>query len=206
LLLCLRKSGDESPHSKAPEPFEMELTDESILLRPYVEADAEHLYAAVRESIPEVSRWLAWCHENYSIDESRNFITARQLASQGDEWYSFAVFEKSSEVFIGGVGINFVNRVHQFANLGYWVRTSAAGRGFATRATRLAARFGFERLGLRRIEIVAAIDNLASQRVAEKAGAIRESVARKRLLIHGESHDAVIYSLIPEDFGLPTGL
>ena len=184
----------------------MELTDESILLRPYVEADAEHLYAAVRESISEVSRWLPWCHENYSIDESRNFITARQLASQGDEWYSFAVFEKSSEVFIGGVGINFVNRVHQFANLGYWVRTSAAGRGFATRATRLAARFGFERLGLRRIEIVAAIDNLASQRVAEKAGAIRECVARKRLLIRGESHDAVIYSLIPEDFELPTGL
>jgi len=177
----------------------MELTDESILLRPYVEADAEHLYAAVRESIPEVSRWLAWCHENYSIDESRDFIAARKLASQGDEWYSFAIFEKSSDVFVGGVGLNFINRVHQFGNLGYWVRTSAAGRGIATRATRLAARFGFEQLGLHRIEIVAAIGNLASQRVAEKAGATREGVARKRLLIRDESHDAVIYSLLPED-------
>jgi len=184
----------------------MELSDESILLRPYGEADAEHLYAAVRESIPEVSRWLAWCHENYSLEESRGFIAARELASQGDEWYSFAIFEKSSDVFIGGVGINFINRVHQFANLGYWIRTSAAGRGFATRATRLAAQFGFERLGLRRIEIVAAIDNIGSQRVAEKAGATRESVARQRLLIQGESHDAVVYSLIPADFGLPTGL
>jgi len=181
------------------EPTEMELTDESILLRPYVEADAEHLYAAVRESIPEVSRWLAWCHENYSIDESRDFIAARKLASQGDEWYSFAIFEKSSDVFVGGVGLNFINRVHQFGNLGYWVRTSAAGRGIATRATRLAARFGFEQLGLHRIEIVAAIGNLASQRVAEKAGATREGVARKRLLIRDESHDAVIYSLLPED-------
>lgn len=184
----------------------MELTDESILLRPYCEADAEHLYTAVRESIPEVSRWLPWCDENYSIEESRKFIASREVASQGDEWYSFAVFEKSSGVFVGGVGLNFINRVHQFANLGYWVRTSAAGRGFATGATRLAARFGFAQLGLRRIEIVAAIDNVASQKVAEKAGAIRESVARKRLLIHGESHDAVIYSLIPADFGLPTGL
>jgi RimJ/RimL family protein N-acetyltransferase len=164
------------------------------------------LYAAVRESLPEVSRWLAWCDENYSIDESRHFIAARKLASQGDEWYSFGVFEKSSGVFVGGVGLNFINRVHQFGNLGYWVRTSATGRGFATRATRLAARFGFEQLGLRRIEIVAAIGNTASQRVAEKAGAIRECVARKRLLIQDESHDAVIYSLIPADFGLPTGL
>ncbi len=184
----------------------MELTDESILLRPFGEDDAELLYSAVRESIPEVSRWLPWCHENYSLQESREFIAARELASQGDEWYSFAVFEKSSGRFVGGVGLNFINRAHQFGNLGYWVRTSATGRGFATRVTRLAARFGFTQLGLRRIEIVAAIDNVASQRVAEKAGAIREGVARQRLLIHGESQDAVLYSLIPSDFGLPMGL
>jgi ribosomal-protein-serine acetyltransferase len=184
----------------------MELTDELIFLRPYCEADVEHLYSAVRESIPEVSRWLSWCHENYSLEESRNFVNSRRIASQGDEWYSFAVFEKASDKFVGGVGLNFINRVHQIANLGYWVRTSAAGRGFATRATRLAAHFGFAHLGLRRIEIVAAVDNVASQRVAEKAGAIRECVARKRLLVNGESHDAVVYSLIPEDLGLPTGL
>ena len=74
------------------------------------------------------------------------------------------------------------------------------------RATRLAARFGFEQLGLQRIEIVAAVDNLASQRVAEKAGARHEGLARKRLLIRGLAHDAMIYSLVGEDFGLPTGL
>jgi ribosomal-protein-serine acetyltransferase len=184
----------------------MELTDDSILLRPYGEADAEHLYSAVRESIPEVSRWLPWCHENYSIEESREFISARKLASQGDEWYSFAVFEKPSGAFVGGVGLNFINRVHQLGNLGYWIRTSAAGRGFATSATRLAARFGFTQLGLHRIEIVADVGNVASQKVAEKAGAVREGVVRKRLLIHGESHDAVLYSLIPADLGLPEGL
>ena len=184
----------------------MELTDESILLRPYCEADAELLYAAVRESIPEVSRWLGWCDENYSLEDSRHFITSRELASQGDEWYSFAVFEKSSDSYVGGVGLNFINRIHQFANLGYWIRSSATGRGFATRATRLAARFGFEKLGLHRIEIVAAVGNVASQKVAEKAGAFREGVARQRLLIHGKSQDAVVYSLIPADFELPTGL
>jgi ribosomal-protein-serine acetyltransferase len=179
--------------------MEVELTDGSILVRTYREADAPLLYEAVRESIPEVSLWLPWCHENYSIAESREFIAARQIASQGDEWYSFAVFEKASGRFLGGVGLNFINRVHQMANLGYWVRTSAAGRGVATKATRLAARFGFEQLGLHRIEIVAALPNIASQRVAEKAGAVREGVLRKRLLVRGESQDAVLYSLVAED-------
>ncbi len=183
--------------------MEVELTDGAITIRTYREADAPLLYEAVRESIPEVSPWLPWCHDGYSLAESRQFVAARELASQGDEWYSFAVFDHASEKFLGGVGLNFINRVHQLANLGYWVRTSAAGRGVATRATSLAARFGFERLGLHRIEIVAAVDNVASQRVAEKAGAVREGVLRKRLLIRGKSLDAVLFSLVREDLCQP---
>ena len=186
--------------------MEVQLTEGSIVVRTYREEDASALYEAVRESIADVSPWLPWCHENYSIQESRDFIGSRAKASQDGEWYSFAVFEKESGRFLGGVGLNFFNRVHQMANLGYWVRTSAVGSGVATRATRLVARFGFEQLGLHRIEIVAAVDNIGSQRVAQKAGAVREGVLRKRLLIRGESQDAVMFSLIPEDVAMAEGL
>ena len=65
---------------------------------------------------------------------------------------------------------------YQFANLGYWVRSSRAGRGVATTATLLTARFGLQTLALQRIEILAAVGNRASQRVAEKAGAKKEGV------------------------------
>jgi ribosomal-protein-serine acetyltransferase len=182
-----------------PKVMEVELIEGPILIRTLRQEDISPLYEAVRESIAEVSPWLPWCHENYSIEETREFIASRELASQGGEWYSFGIFEKDGGKFLGGVGINFINRVHQMANLGYWVRTSAAGRGVATNATRAAARFGFEHLGLQRIEIVGAVDNVPSQRVAEKVGAMREGVLRKRLLIHGESMDAVLFSLVRED-------
>ena len=177
----------------------VELIEGPLLIRTYREGDAGALYEAARESIAEVSPWLPWCHENYSIEESREFITSRELASQGGEWYSFGIFEQGGDRFLGGVGINFINRVHRMANLGYWVRTSAAGRGIATKATRRVARFAFEQLGLQRIEIVAAVGNLPSQRVAEKAGAVREGVLRNRLLIRSESQDAVMFSLVRED-------
>jgi RimJ/RimL family protein N-acetyltransferase len=49
---------------------------------------------------------------------------------------------------------------------------------------------------------IAAVENVASQRVAEKAGAVRECVARKRLLINGEQLDAVVFSLVAQDFEL----
>ena len=180
----------------------MTLADGDILVRPLELTDEQSLFAAVRESIPEVSPWLAWCHEDYSIDETREFLRSRADKSQGDEWYSFGVFDRNNrERFLGGVGLNFINRVHQFGNLGYWVRTSAAGKGVASKASRLVARFGFDQLGLHRIEILAAVSNIGSQRVAEKIGAVREGVLRKRLLIGGEPHDAVMFSLVQEDFG-----
>jgi RimJ/RimL family protein N-acetyltransferase len=177
----------------------LELTEGPLVLRPFCEEDASALYEAVRESISEVSPWLPWCHENYSIEESREFINSRELLSQGGEWYSFGIFAQDGGRVLAGVGINSINRVHQMANLGYWVRSSAAGRGIATGATRLAARFAFEQLGLQRVEIVTAAANIASQRVAEKAGARREGILRNRLLIRGESLDAVLFSLVPED-------
>jgi RimJ/RimL family protein N-acetyltransferase len=179
--------------------MQLELSDERLIVRPYHEDDVPLLFEAVRESIPEVSPWLGWCHENYSIVESREFIQSRAAKAQGDEWYSFGVFDRNDGRFLGGVGLNFINRVHQFGNLGYWVRTSATGKGVASRASRLVARFGLEELGLHRIEIVAAVSNVASQRVAEKMGAVRECVARKRLLIRGAPQDAVVFSLVPED-------
>jgi RimJ/RimL family protein N-acetyltransferase len=179
--------------------MDTQLTDGSILLRPYRTGDVEDLYNAVRESITELQPWMPWCHPDYSIEESRAWLALREESWNSGTEYGFHVSDISSGRFLGGVGLNKINGLYRAANLGYWVRTSAAGRGVATRATLLAARFGFEELNFIRIEIVAAVGNLASQRVAEKVGAVREGVMRKGLFIHGVEHDAVLTSLIAED-------
>lgn len=177
-----------------------ELSDGIILVRPYRTDDINAMYEAVRESIPEVSRWMPWCHAGYSVDDASAFILAREEAWKSDREYGFGVFDAESGRFLGGVGLSFINRVHNSANLGYWVRTSAAGRGVASRATRLVARFGLEEIGLQRIEILAAVDNLASQRAAEKAGARLEgALLRRRLRIYDQPVDARLFSLVSED-------
>ncbi len=174
-------------------------SDGTILIRPYRAEDIQALYEAVRESINELSWWMPWCHAGYTIDESRAFIMSRDEARAKEEEYSFGIFNARTLAYMGGVGLNHFVREYLYANLGYWVKTSYAGRGVASRAARLTARFGLEDLGLQRIEIVAAVENVGSQRAAEKAGAVREGVLRKRLLHHGQAVDAVLYSLVAED-------
>jgi RimJ/RimL family protein N-acetyltransferase len=84
-----------------------------------------------------------------------------------------------------------------FCNLGYWIRTSRIREGAATEAIRLLAQFGFSTLQLVRIEIVVAAGNLASQKAAEKAGAMREGLLANRLIHREEIRDAYLFSLVP---------
>ena len=174
------------------------LSDGSITLRAPRMDDAPAHHAAVVASLSQVSAWLDWAHDGYTVEESKSFMARAIEGHESGEQFEFLIWDENG-MFLGCCGLNRLDRRFLKSNLGYWVRTDAAGRGIATAATRLLARFGFEQLGLQRIEIVAAIDNVRSQRVAEKAGAFREGVLRNGIRAGGRNVDAVCYSLIPGD-------
>ena len=178
------------------------LSDGKVLLRPYQRDDIERLYEAAIESVETVYPWLLWCHPKYSMAESEQWVKSRPAEWAAGNSFEFVMVDPKNSRFVGACGLNQFRMEHKIANLGYWVRRTAMGRGYAPAATRLLARFGFEQLGLNRIEIVAAAGNIPSQRAAEKAGPIREGVLRARLTIQDKVHDAVIYSFIPADFGI----
>lgn len=177
----------------------MRLTDGRILLRRYRPDDVEPMYEAVRESVAELSPWLPWCTETYTRKEARDWVLSREAAWNEEEEYDFVIADAADTRFLGGIGLNNISHLNNWANLGYWVRTSAAGQGIATAAVRLLAPWGLGERGFQRLEILAATGNVASQRVAEKAGAVREGVLRNRLRVHGRIWDAVVYSLTPGD-------
>jgi len=175
------------------------LTGDSVLMRPYRNGDAEELHKAVRESLAEMSPWLPFAHEDYSIKETRQWLKKRP-----DDWkkgitYDFAIFNSIDGVFVGGCGLNHIDYEGLTANLGYWVRTSRTGQGIAPMVTKILAKWGFKELDLNRIEIVIATGNERSQRVAEKVGAYREGILRKRIIVREKVYDAVMFSLVPGD-------
>lgn len=170
----------------------------TISLRPYAPADAEALHAGATESIADVHPWLPWCHPGYALEEARAWIDAQVAAFAEEKEYEFAILGSGGH-YAGGCGVNQVVRAERRANLGYWVRSSAMGQGVAVAAARLAAAWAFQHTDLERLEIVVAVGNVRSQRVAEKVGAVREGVLRRRLLLHGVFHDAVGYAIVRGD-------
>jgi ribosomal-protein-serine acetyltransferase len=164
-------------------------------IRPYRADDAQALYEAARESIRDVFPWLAWCHPDYSMAEAAEWASLQAARAPDSPEFVFAVVGPNDE-FLGGCGVNQINPIHRLANLGYWVRSSATGRGVARAAVRETAELVFKNTDLIRLEIVCAVENRRSQRVAEAVGAVREGILRSRLLLHGKAVDAVMYSLV----------
>lgn len=185
-----------------PDRSSTALTDGVVLLRPPRLDDVPQLYLAVRESIAEIGRWMGWAHEGYAIEETEGWVSSLAEPWEQDKTYEFLITDARESTVLGAGGINNVQRHYRMANLGYWVRTGRTGRGVATRAARLLARFGLEELDLVRVEIVVAVGNVASLRVAKKAGAVREGVLRNRIPVGRGLSDAVMHSFVPEDLGI----
>lgn len=88
-----------------------------------------------------------------------------------DLFYHLAVIEKQSGLALGIVGLNRQRK--DAPELHYWIRTSHAGRGLATEASRAVIDWAREVLEVDRLALWAGTDNVASRRVAEKLGFVR---------------------------------
>jgi RimJ/RimL family protein N-acetyltransferase len=108
-----------------------------------------------------------------------------------------AIAEAPGDRFLGAIGVRPIEE-HR-ASIGYWVAPAERGRGVATQAVRLLARWALIRLSLQRLELYHFVGNDASARVAEKAGFQREGVLRAYVVVRGEPRDCVMYSLLRSD-------
>jgi ribosomal-protein-serine acetyltransferase len=182
-------------------PF-IKLTDGVVTLRPFEFGEEGALHQAVHESLAELELWMSWANEKYTNETALNFITLTRAYWSNGSLYAFAITDAQTGAIIGGCSLSHFHPVYHFCNLGYWVRTSRQREGIAGRATRLAARFAFERANLIRAEIVIAVGNEPSKRVAEKAGAHYEGILLNRMIVGTQVCDAHMFSLLPSDFGL----
>jgi RimJ/RimL family protein N-acetyltransferase len=159
---------------------------------------------AVLESKATLVRWMPWCHADYGpADVERWFETADGMW-RNQTAFPMQIRDAESSAILGGVGLHDVLLYgKREAEIGYWVRTSARGRGIAATAIRTIAAVAFNELQLARTVIRIRLDNRSSRRAAERAGASFEGVARHGI-VQGEARfDAAQYSLLPSDLTRP---
>lgn len=124
-----------------------------VTVRKYRPDDVDELFAAAAESIPDLAPWETWCHPGYSHNEAAGYVNWWLDAWADGKAYYFVVEDLETGEFLGSCGLSDLLIEHQRAGLGFWIRSSRTGRGFATEAAQIVTHLAFEDPGLERLEL-----------------------------------------------------
>ena len=168
-----------------------------LRLRAFADADADDLFAL--HSSAYVLRY--WDSPPWSErGRAQKFITAsRQMAQEGTG-ARLAVDRISDGAFIGWCSLSSWNPDYRSAALGYCYHDAAWGHGSATEAAHALLRWAFDTLDLNRVQAEADTRNVASARVLEKLGFVREGTLREDCVVNGEVSDSWVYGLIRREW------
>ena len=172
------------------------------LRRPPQSGDGARLHEAIVESLPELRRFLAslpWVVEDQTRESAEVFCRTADSNFLARRDLPFLMFAKVSGRLIGACGLHRTAWDVPKTEVGYWVRTSEAGKGYVTEAVNHLIAFAFAALEAERIEIVTDAENLASRRVAERCGFPLEGILRReRRAPDGSLRDTCVYARLAE--------
>jgi len=183
---------------RRPLPAPPTLTDGVVTLRPWSLADLPDTVRACNN--PDMARFRS-VPLPYTEEHARHWIDRFAFGGWAEgTGTEFAVTDASSGALMGGAGLKLRLRPLGIAEVSYWTAPWCRGRGVAGRAARLCSDWGLAALGIQRVELLADVANHASQLVAERAGFLREGVARSaRRAREGSPRDFVQFSLLGSD-------
>jgi RimJ/RimL family protein N-acetyltransferase len=166
-----------------------------VLLREWTDDDVDAMAAGLDD--PEIARWTR-VPSPYTREHAADFIAAARAARASGERLVLAIAMAPGEPLIGSITLRFDWEPRR-ADLGNVLFAPHRGRGLGRLAGRLLAPYAFERLGVRRIEILADARNELSVRSSEAAGFKREGILRSYMERDGERIDMVAFSRLPDD-------
>lgn len=163
-----------------------------ITLRPLIEEDIEPIFQACQDlTISAFTR----VPTPYERSMAEDFVRESDTAYRNHVSLSFAI--EVDEVFAGTIGLHSIQLGDHLAEVGYWIEQSFRGKGICTEAMKVLSDFAIDVMGFRRLEALADFDNVASQRVMERAGYTRDGLLRNRATKRdGRQIDMALYSMV----------
>ena len=170
------------------------LPGERLTLREFDDSDEEALHAFASD--PVVTRFTTW-GPNTPAD-TRAFLddVHAQARSAARNRFALAAADSATGRLLGSAELFVESREHLRGELGWVFDPAYWGRGYATEATRLLLRFGFDDLGLHRIAATCHPDNRASARVLEKSGMSFEGRMRGHMRVRDGWRDSLLFAVV----------
>ncbi len=187
----------------------MKIQTNRLILREWSARDLSSLVRNINNL--EISKWLAVVPHPYTTKDGRRFIDKKlkEKRKKGKERqdYTLAIQLKDKSRIMGGIGIHKIDYSSGVGTLGYWLSQEYWRNGYMSEALEAIVNFGFNDLGLRRLEAGVFKGNPSSGVLLKKYGFAIEGMKRKAIKCKatGIIHDEFMYGLIKGDLGAENG-
>lgn len=190
-------------NDKPPILYELpdELRGKRVCLRPYAVGDGVAVQEAIEESHDHLRPWMGWTDSRRTVLECETYVRQALAKWLTQEDVTVGMWDCSTGRYLGGIWLYYNDWHVPAMEIGYWVRVSAQGQGYATEAATLLCKLAFLTFGAERVCIQCNAGNIKSANVARRLGFVHEAALRNHSRnTMGELTDTLIFALTRNDY------
>ena len=161
----------------------------NIKIRPQKVSDAKRFYDILNND-----NFIYFGVDLKSVEDERKYLRKNAKKRKDNFEYNYAII--LDKKVVGACGIKIDQHSPYIGEIGYFVDENHWGKGIATKSVELLEKIAFNKLKLKRTEILMNPKNTASEKVAIKHGYKKEGLMKKKVLVLGKYHDALLYAKI----------
>jgi len=168
-----------------------------LLLRPLSRSDSPALFALTEGNRQYLRQWLPWLDATLTAEDTERFIEESCQRHTRGEGLEAGIWQGTQLIGVIGMEIDWGSRR---GVVGYWLGARYQGRGAMSWACGSLVECAFAQLGLNRLEIRCAPDNLRSRSLAERLGFRQEGLLRQAEWLYDHFVDHVVYGLLAAEW------
>jgi RimJ/RimL family protein N-acetyltransferase len=178
-----------------------ELRGVRVCLRPYTAGDGITVQEAIEESRDHLRPWMAWTDSRRTVQDCEVYVRQALARWITQEDVTVGMWDCSTDRYVGGSWLYYTDQHVPAMAIGYWVRVSAQGQGYATEAVMLLCRLAFMTFAAQRVSIQCEAANTRSANIPRRLGFVHEATLRNHSRnTRGKLTDTLVFALTRDDY------
>lgn len=174
------------------------LINHDFYLKQLEKSDSHELFSLVDNNRKYLREWLPWIDDTESVNDSEDFIILSNERYNGNKAFDLGIWYKNN--LAGIIGIHEINWQKEETAIGYWIAEKYQGLGLITNSVKFIVQYSFNEIGLKKIYIRCATQNIKSRNIPEKLGFSFVEIVELSENLYGHLVDHALYSIDYNDY------
>ncbi|GET46677.1 GNAT family N-acetyltransferase [Capnocytophaga felis] len=175
------------------------ITDEKIYLELVKLSDAETIFNTINTQREYLGEWLPFVQYIKEVTDEENFLKSALETMEQTKEYVFCIRKEGN--FVGLISFIKTDKLNQKTEIGYWISETYQKQGIVTKATKRMCEFAFTEMGMNRVQIRCATENIASKSIPKRLNFVFEGIERQgERVSENVFRDLEVYSKLKEEF------